>query len=122
MDCVNDGRSHNIISFLERPLMMVTAAWQTNVERGTVLQAFELPWDLLFKDMYKTKVDRFYGFRADCEIRVQVNSQPFQAGRLLLSWIPGYRYLGGKQDYYKSTVTSLNANIKFLPQLLVALI
>jgi hypothetical protein len=115
MDCVNDGRSHNIISFLERPLMMVTAAWQTNVERGTVLQAFELPWDLLFKDMYKTKVDRFYGFRADCEIRVQVNSQPFQAGRLLLSWIPGYRYLGGKQDYYKSTVTSLNANIKFLP-------
>nr|UVM79540.1 putative capsid protein [Hubei picorna-like virus] len=115
MDCVNDGRSHNIISFLERPLMMVTAAWQTNVERGTVLQAFELPWDLLFKDMYKTKVDRFYGFRADCEIRVQVNSQPFQAGRLLLSWIPGYRYLGSKQDYYKSTVTSLNANIKFLP-------
>lgn len=115
MDCVNDGRSHNIISFLERPLMMVTAAWQTSVERGTVLQAFELPWDLLFKDMYKTKVDRFYGFRADCDIRVQVNSQPFQAGRLLLSWIPGYRYLGNKQDYYKSSVTSLSTNIKFLP-------
>jgi hypothetical protein len=115
MDCVNDGRSHNIISFLERPIMMVTAAWPTTTERGTVLQAFELPWDMLFKDMYKTKVDRFYGFRADCEIRVQVNSQPFQAGRLLLSWIPGYRYLGNKQQYYSSTTTSLAANVKYLP-------
>jgi len=115
MDCVNDGRTHNIISFLERPIMMVTAAWATTVERGTVLQSFELPWDLLFKDMYKTKVDRFYGFRADCEIRVQVNSQPFQAGRLLLSWIPGYRYLGNKQQYYSSSTTSLAANVKYLP-------
>jgi len=115
MDCVNDGRSHNIISFLERPIMMVTAAWPTTTERGTVLQSFELPWDMLFKDMYKTKVDRFYGFRADCEIRVQVNSQPFQAGRLLLSWIPGFRYLGNKQQYYQSTTTSLAANIKYLP-------
>lgn len=115
MDCVNDGRSHNIISFLERPIMMVTAAWPTTTERGTILQAFELPWDMLFKDMYKTKVDRFYGFRADCEIRVQVNSQPFQAGRLLLSWIPGFRYLGNKQQYYSSTTTSLAANVKYLP-------
>nr|QKN88946.1 MAG: hypothetical protein 2 [Picornavirales sp.] len=115
MDCVNDGRTHNIISFLERPIMMATAAWATTVERGTVLQSFELPWDLLFKDMYKTKVDRFYGFRADCEIRVQVNSQPFQAGRLLLSWIPGYRYLGNKQQYYSSSTTSLAANVKYLP-------
>lgn len=115
MDCVNDGRTHNIISFLERPIMMTTAAWATTTAPGTILQQYELPWDLLFKDMYKTKVDRFYGFRADCMIRVQVNSQPFQAGRLLLSWIPGYRYLGNKQQYYSSSTTSAASNVKFLP-------
>nr|ULF99868.1 MAG: hypothetical protein 2 [Cripavirus sp.] len=115
MECVNDGRTHNIISFLERPLMMTTAAWAVATAPGTVLQSYELPWDMLFKDMYKTKVDRFYGFRADCMIRVQVNSQPFQAGRLLLSWIPAYRYLGNKQQYYASSTTSAATNVKFLP-------
>jgi len=115
MECVNDGRTHNIVSFLERPIMMVTAAWNTSTTAGTVLQSYELPWDMLFKDMYKTKVDRFYGFRADAMIRVQVNSQPFQAGRLLLSWIPGFRYLGNKQQFYESTTSSLSTNAKFLP-------
>jgi hypothetical protein len=42
--------------------------------------------------MYKAKCERFYGFRADVELKLQVNAQPFQAGRLLLVYIPGYKY------------------------------
>nr|ULF99844.1 MAG: putative capsid protein [Cripavirus sp.] len=84
---------------------MQTSSWATTTTVGERIgNAFDLPWDMLAKDMYKRKVERFYGFRADIDIRVQVNAQPFQAGRLLLSWIPGEKYLGNKAQYYDPTV------------------
>lgn len=113
LDCLNDARSHDIISFLERPILMQTSTWATTASYGDMVgSAFDLPWSMISKNMYQRKLERFYGFRADIEIRVQVNAQPFQAGRLLLSWIPGYKYLGNKIQYYTPTATG--AKEKFL--------
>nr|ULF99848.1 MAG: hypothetical protein 2 [Cripavirus sp.] len=76
----------------------------------------DLPWDLLIQPMYADKIRRFLGFRADIEVRVQINSMPFQAGRLLLSWIPGYKYLGtNRQSFYGASSVSVGTNNLVLP-------
>nr|ULF99840.1 MAG: structural polyprotein [Cripavirus sp.] len=50
--------------------------------------------------MYQRKLERFLGLRADLEVRVQVNAQPFHAGRLMLSWTPFLKQLGPEREYY----------------------
>lgn len=45
--------------------------------------------------MYAEKLSGFLGIRADIKLRLQINAQPFQAGRLMLVWVPYARYRGG---------------------------
>lgn len=99
---VDDGRNHSIIDFLQRPINIQNVEWTTNDNAGKTLMAVDLPLDpIINNSMYKAKCERFYGFRADVELKLQVNAQPFQAGRLLLVYIPGYKYLGeDRQKYY----------------------
>lgn len=91
---VDDGRNHSIIDFLQRPINIQNIEWTTNDNAGKTLMAVDLPLDpIINNSMYKAKCERFYGFRADVELKLQVNAQPFQAGRLLLVYIPGYKYI-----------------------------
>lgn len=55
--------------------------------------------------MYQRKLERFLGLRADLEVRVQVNAQPFHAGRLMLSWTPFLNALGNDKVYYYTNPT-----------------
>jgi hypothetical protein len=50
--------------------------------------------------MYSKKLQNFLALRADLVVRVQVNAQPFHAGRLMLSWTPFLNYLGANRTYY----------------------
>lgn len=43
--------------------------------------------------------------RADLVVRVQVNAQPFHAGRLMLSWTPFLNSLGASRKYYYTDPT-----------------
>nr|QJI52029.1 MAG: hypothetical protein 2 [Dicistroviridae sp.] len=83
-----DGVTHTISSFLQRPVCLTTGKWTTSEPMGKLLYSTKLPRAVMQNKMYITKLNNLLGLRADFKIRVQVNSQPFQAGRLLLSWIP----------------------------------
>nr|ULF99838.1 MAG: hypothetical protein 2 [Cripavirus sp.] len=65
--------------------------------------------------MSRDKIRRFLAFRADVEVRVQINAMPFHAGRLLMSWVPGYKYIGAKQEYYSAPVGGVATNNQYLP-------
>lgn len=83
-----DGVTHSISSFLQRPICLHTAKWSTTDAMGKALYSVKLPAAVIKNKMYLSKLNNLLGLRADFKIRVQVNSQPFQAGRLILSWIP----------------------------------
>lgn len=101
-------------SFLERPINFRTASWG-NQAAGTRLTSFNYPSDVVKNTMYSRKLQNFLALRADLVVRVQVNAQPFHAGRLMLSWTPFLHYLGDNRTYYytnpdQNFLTSVSGN------------
>lgn len=96
----DDGFNHSITSFLQRPIDVSTKEWKTTHAQGTCLDQFKIPDCLISKPMYKRKLDYMLGLRCDVQVRVQVNAQPFHAGRLLLVWIPFTESLTNRTQYY----------------------
>jgi len=78
---VDDGRNHSIIDFLQRPINISNVEWQATDNAGKTLIALDLPLDpIMNNSMYKAKCERFYGFRADVELKLQVTLNPFKLG------------------------------------------
>nr|QBL75888.1 putative structural polyprotein [Solenopsis invicta virus 6] len=49
-------------------------------------------------------------------MRVQVNAQPFQAGRLIIAWIPYFKYLGtNRTDFWSSDTEQSMVSVSSLP-------
>lgn len=86
-----DGTDHSIRDFLARPRMLSTFPWTTTSGAGTSLFNIELPRDIITDRVYAAKVAGFAYMRATIVVRVMINTQRFQAGRLLLTWMPLYR-------------------------------
>lgn len=114
LDCARDGKTHTVNSFLERPINFRTATW-SNQTPGERLFSFNYPSGVVTNPMYSRKLQNFLGLRADLVVRVQVNAQPFHAGRLMLSWTPFLDYLGANRKYYYTNpnpllLTSVSGN------------
>jgi len=97
MTVAND-KVHEISSFLERPVRVWSGNMTTSNTVGQVLWTASFPETLISNPMYNQKLQGFTGLRCDLEIKVQVNAQKFQAGRLHLQYIPYASYLSNKVD------------------------
>lgn len=95
-----DGREHTVKNFLERPINLRNFEWKGVDAQFSVIQTFSFPDDFLQLPLYQEKFDGFYGLRADIKFRLQVNAQPFQAGRLMLVWVPYSAYKGDYGSHY----------------------
>lgn len=87
-DTAIDSKVHDLKSFLGRPILCATGTWSVTDAAKTQLQTIPLPSACLSTPSYAEKIRGFYGFRAKMVCRVQVNSQRFQQGRLLLHYLP----------------------------------
>lgn len=87
-DTVMDPRTHDIVNFLKRPILCRTGVWSITDASNAILTTMVMPADCLSKPLYREKLRGFYGFRAKMIIRVQINAQRFQQGRLLLHYLP----------------------------------
>lgn len=85
---LRESRVHDIISFLGRPVVLSEFLWSTTDLSNAVLATYQNPAILLADPMYADKIRGFVGLRAKMVIRVQVNAQRFQQGRLLIHYIP----------------------------------
>ncbi len=83
-----DGMAHDIKAFLGRPVQVVTGTWASTDLAGTIISTIQLPKDPLTLAMSKAKVSGFYGFRAKAVVRLQVNANRFQMGRLFMNFFP----------------------------------
>lgn len=93
-----DGREHTIKNFLERPIPLTNFEWGVGVSQYATLYTAEFPDAVLTQQLYQQKLYGFLGLRSDLKFRLQVNAQPFQAGRLIMAWLPYYKYLGTRVD------------------------
>lgn len=89
-----DGMAHpNTVSaisqFLAKPVAVWRGSWTTASAAGTNLLNVANVWSVLYnQDVWINKLKGFYGFRATLKLKLVLNSTPFQAGCLKLSYYP----------------------------------
>lgn len=96
-----EDRKHNIPDFLNRLYQIDNFIWAKTSTRGEVLKTYTLPDILLTNPAINAKIRNFFGFRAGVELTVLVNKQPFQAGNLMISFLPHAKY-----NIFKSSLHS----------------
>jgi hypothetical protein len=88
LQTIGESFKHSIIDFLQRPVRAAVVSWGTGSTALTELVHLDLPADYLTNQMVARKVEGFVGIRATCVVRVVLNAQRFQQGRLLLTYFP----------------------------------
>lgn len=85
-----DELRNSLTDVLERPYEALNFLWNVNDVTGTLKGAVTVPGDWLLVPNVRQKINKFKFLKADFELRVQVNAQPMNAGRLLLVFFPNY--------------------------------
>ncbi|APG78450.1 hypothetical protein 2 [Wuhan millipede virus 3] len=98
---VGELRNHDIPDFLERLYELESFTWTKTSVRGQALKTYRFPDALLNLAPIAAKTRNFFGFRAGVELVVLVNKQPFQAGNLMISYLPNARYNTLKHDLHR---------------------
>jgi hypothetical protein len=99
-----EERIHTVKDFLSRPIIISTGLWSSATTSETQLYTANFPEVLIANSMYQEKLRGFVGLRATLVIKVQVNSQPFQQGRLMLQYIPYAQYMPNRVALINSTL------------------
>lgn len=79
---------HSIKTFLARPYEFANFHFNTTDLRNAEITRFYLFSSMFTKEYYTSKLKGFFGFRARTHVRLQVNANRFQAGRLVLTYAP----------------------------------
>lgn len=112
----DDGREHTIKDFLARPVPLQNFEWTVSDSKYSILQQYVFPDVFLNQSLYVEKLSGFLGFRADIKVRLQVNAQPFQAGRLMMAYIPYDKYLNNYASYYLLGTAQSTVSISGCPR------
>lgn len=109
-------KEHDLKNFLQRPVRVANGIWNTQAV-GTNLGNWKFP-DVLLKPAASSsygqnlsKVLGFVGLKARVKVRVQFNSQPFQAGIVMLSYMPYADYMPARTDIYYGVTNPTNASL-----------
>lgn len=82
--------SQAIASFMQKPVAISTGSITSANLAGSQLFKFNIAASLLANAIWADKVRGFMNLRGTAKVRLQVNANPFQAGRLILCYIPQY--------------------------------
>lgn len=99
-----EDRIHSIKDFLSRPIIIATNLWSASDPVEKQLYTANFPEVLISNAMYQDKLKGFVGLRATLVVKVQVNSQPFQQGRLMLQYIPYAQYMPNRVTLINETL------------------
>nr|WEU70922.1 MAG: structural polyprotein [Hangzhou dicistro-like virus 7] len=99
-----EERIHTIKDFLSRPIVISTGSWSSSDANEAQLMTANFPEVLISNSMYQEKLRGFVGLRATLVVKVQVNSQPFQQGRLMLQYFPYAQYMPNRVALVNSTL------------------
>lgn len=85
---LDEQDEHTLKNFLERPRVLAKFVWSTNAIGGYLFSNHDIFQLVAASVQNHNKFQGFRYFKADIEITVQVNSQPFQQGGLVMWHIP----------------------------------
>lgn len=88
-----DSLGNSVVGFLERPLEFANFNWNSTAMRGGKLAEINFPHDWLASTMIREKLAGFRYLRCNFHVKVQVNAQQMNAGRLLMIWQPFWHQL-----------------------------
>lgn len=90
-----EARLHTIVDVLSRPVNVATGVWSTSSLQGAEILSLDFPQALFDNSVnIVDKLNFFSFFRADVCIRVMVNANTFQQGKLLGYFTPFTQYIG----------------------------
>lgn len=102
-----ETKDHNVRSFLQRAYAIDNFTWAKTSPTGTVLATYRFPDILLSQPALAAKTRNFFGLRAGVELIVLINKQQFQAGNLLISYLPNARYNPAKAAMAQTSLQTL---------------
>jgi hypothetical protein len=106
---LNDTTRHEIMSILQRPVNLGTFEWKSSdddipvqlapsdydADTQNYLQQFNFPQDIFANSpLVVDKLKNYQYLKADIEIEVKINAQPFLQGALMLVYNPYYNQTG----------------------------
>lgn len=92
-----EARVHSLIDVLSRPVQVAMGTWADTDSNNAILQTLSFPQALFDNSVNITdKLNYFAFFRADVCIRVMVNANTFQQGKLLGYFTPFVEYTGDR--------------------------
>lgn len=102
------GVGQTMASFLSRPVVLTDGIWSTTDLTMTQLFKFDVGPTMLSIPLWADKLKGFMLMRGTAVVRLQLNAQPFQAGRLILGYLPNHRHYAqeSSQHLYDLTTTT----------------
>lgn len=110
-----DYDEHSIKSYLRRPQLLQKFRWLASAARSDNIlppttgnnQGLRVPTGLFRnRTMTLNKLDGLTSFKATCVLKLEINTHPFQAGRLLMAAVPMPDLLGNRKNFIFSHVAN----------------
>lgn len=108
-----EGREHTVVDFLNRPMLLKNFKWKQTDTFGTDLFKIDFPNDLLGQPAMYEKIKGFTWFRGDMVLRVNVNAQKFQQGRLMIWFRPYFNMIAPTSPAFSMTTKSGYPRVDF---------
>jgi len=98
-----------LTSFLAREQMISSGLLSASDVTNNAVVSITHPQQILNNAVYKGKIDGFYGFKADLNLRLVINATRFQQGRYMLVFIytGGTNFLGNIATFVQSHTSTL---------------
>ena len=84
--------SQDVASFLAKPVPVVTGSLTPANLAGSLLFKIDIANTMMAQAIWTDKLRGFMNYRGTAKVRLQINANPFMAGRLLLAYIPQYTH------------------------------
>lgn len=85
--------ANEIADFLAKPYIVASGTIATTDAANASITSFAIGAQLTANTLWKNKWEGYKLIRADAVIKLVVNANPFQAGRLISTFIPAYTHL-----------------------------
>jgi len=89
---------NEIADFLAKPVMVGNGSMSTTDATNTTLFTGSISTMLLAQDIWYRKLGGYNLIRATAHVKIVVNANPFQQGRLILTFLPCYRHMNSTEQ------------------------
>lgn len=92
--------NNGIADFLAKPRIIASGAMSSGQSAGTLLYSTDISTALTSQSLWAQKLSGYGLIRATACFKIVFNANPFQAGRVIFSFLPCYRHFVASNSHY----------------------